>query len=126
MKDSIIRINGASLKLETRRNKVSKFELSLNALEKDDALELEFQYCVKLFRKETVARAGMHLIEILKGILRDKKTVISKIEMMTEGERKQMLYQFNDMLNTIILLQLKRECTYLIKLIKIQQHIICP
>ncbi|MCX7920809.1 MAG: amino acid adenylation domain-containing protein [Clostridia bacterium] len=75
---------------------VSKFDLTLTAVEGEDKIELCFEYCSKLFRKETIERLGKHYANILKQAVQNTGVKLSDIDMLLEEERKQILFYFND------------------------------
>jgi len=91
-----IKLDNLSLKQYNIRNTISKFELTLNALEKENTLEFRMDYCTKLFNKETIERMSNHYIKVLDNIINNIEIKISEIELLTEEERNQILYEFND------------------------------
>ena len=54
------------------------------------------EYCTKLFNKETVQRLAEHFVNILKEIVRNPEVSLSQIDMMSEEEKRQLLFEFND------------------------------
>ena len=75
---------------------ISKFDLILEVEEARDNLIFSFQYCTKLFRKETIERFISYFKNIVSSILRDGEQKLSEIEFITEEERQRLLYEFND------------------------------
>ena len=76
--------------------KVSKFDLTLNAVEGEDTIYFNLEYCTKLFKKETIERMGEHFGNILEEVLSDPDTRLCDIEMLSEEEKQQILYDFNN------------------------------
>jgi amino acid adenylation domain-containing protein len=74
----------------------AKFDLSIVALERDRGLFLSFQYCTKLFRKETIERFTIYYKKIAAMIVKEPDIRISDIEIVSEEERNRLLYEFND------------------------------
>ena len=93
---SDIKLEGLLLKYHNNENKGCKFELTLNALERDNSIELNIEYCSKLFNKETIERIGTHYIRILDNITSNNKIKIDEIELLTEAESNQLQFEFND------------------------------
>lgn len=77
-------------------NNISKFDLSLEIIPFEDKLSLRFEYCTKLFDKNFIERFASHYINILNSILKDANTKIADIDMLSEEEKKQILYNFNN------------------------------
>ncbi|MDW7614145.1 amino acid adenylation domain-containing protein [Peribacillus simplex] len=75
---------------------ISKFDLSLNVVEKDTVLECNFEYCTKLFKEQTIERMISHFKEVLNSICRNSEMKLSDIVMISEDEKNTMLYQFNE------------------------------
>ncbi|MCP4152731.1 MAG: AMP-binding protein, partial [bacterium] len=81
----------------------SKFDLTLSGLETAAGLDFQFEYCTKLFKEETIKRFVIYFKGIVHTIsaepgAKPDHTVrkISEIEILTEKEKKQILYEFND------------------------------
>ncbi|MGR5997140.1 condensation domain-containing protein [Bacillus cereus] len=51
---------------------VSKFDLTLTAVEEERSIKCVLNYRTKLFKKETVERLAKHLIQVLKKLLRSQ------------------------------------------------------
>jgi amino acid adenylation domain-containing protein len=87
---------GLKLKPYPRENKTSKFDLSLNGIEAGKKIHLEFEYCTKLFKHETIERLITYFKKIVSSVINDTNLEISQIEIISEAEKKQMLFDFND------------------------------
>ncbi|MGB7605975.1 MAG: amino acid adenylation domain-containing protein, partial [Lutisporaceae bacterium] len=77
-------------------NKISKFDMSLNAEEAGDRILLSLEYCTKLFKKETVERLSKHYINILKAITKNQEITLGEIELISRQEKEQILEVFNN------------------------------
>ncbi|MCP4154116.1 MAG: amino acid adenylation domain-containing protein, partial [bacterium] len=73
----------------------SKFDLTLNAVE-GEQLNLHLEYCTKLFKKATIKRFIAYFKEILQSVSAAPEQKIKEIEIITEKEKHQILYGFND------------------------------
>ncbi|WP_270344357.1 condensation domain-containing protein, partial [Bacillus mobilis] len=91
-----IQLDGLLLKAYDKSTKISKFDLTLNALEEESVLQFSIEYRSKLFKKETIDKLGRHFIKLLEEIATNYKVEISEFELMTVRERNQILYEFNN------------------------------
>ncbi|MCP4146641.1 MAG: non-ribosomal peptide synthetase, partial [bacterium] len=74
----------------------SKFDLTLNAAEEEDHLNLYVEYCTKLFKEGTIRRYIAYFKGILQTVHSTPNQKIENIEIITEEEKQQILYKFND------------------------------
>jgi non-ribosomal peptide synthetase component F len=79
-------------------NKISKFDLTLFGYEDDGAEEIYIvmEYCTSLFKEETVRRMSKHILKVLEQAVRTPGMFIREVDPVTDEERKQLLYDFND------------------------------
>ncbi len=91
-----ISLNDLLLKQYTNENKISKFDLSFNALDKESVLEFSIDYCTDLFKKETILRLIDHYVRVLEIIADNQEIKIDEIELPSYEEKNQILYEFND------------------------------
>ncbi|OOM73736.1 gramicidin S synthase 2 [Clostridium puniceum] len=75
---------------------VSKFDLTLTAMEIENGISFNFEYCIKLFKKDTLEKIKEHFINILNSIAAESDIKISEIEMLSLKEQKKILYELND------------------------------
>ncbi|MDP4146802.1 MAG: amino acid adenylation domain-containing protein [Bacillota bacterium] len=75
---------------------MSKFDITLTAVEVGEEISLNLEYCTKLFKRESIERIRDHFINILKEIAENPEKKISEIEMLTEEEKRKILVEFND------------------------------
>ncbi len=76
-------------------NKVSKFDITLSAIESKEKITFDLQYCTKLFRRETIERLSKHYINILKEVTNNAEIKLSEIEILSKEEKDKLLYDFN-------------------------------
>ena len=93
---SHIDFNGVSAKLELLDTHTSKFDLSLEVVPENEGLSLNFEYCTKLFNKNTIRSFSEHFINILKTIVENSSIKIGEIDILSSEERKKILYDFNN------------------------------
>jgi amino acid adenylation domain-containing protein len=74
----------------------SKFDLSLVVRERDDGLETIFEYSTDLFDAPTIERMLGHYQRLLEGIVANPDENISRLPLLSENERKQILVEWND------------------------------
>ena len=77
-------------------NNISKFDLSLEVIPVNNEYFLRFEYCTKLFNEDFIKRFSMHYINILNTLLENTEIKISDIDMLSEEEKNQILYEFNN------------------------------
>ncbi len=91
-----IKLDDMILKQYNNKSKIAKFNLTLNALENDDKLSLSIEYCSKLFKKETIERLSNHFVGILDRIVNNREIKLYEVDLLSEAEKNQILYEFND------------------------------
>ncbi|WP_391204474.1 amino acid adenylation domain-containing protein [Psychrobacillus sp. L4] len=87
---------GTTFRLHDFENKTSKFDITLNVVEQEETLELNFEYCTNLFNSESIEKISKHYKKILSTIILDRVTKISAIDLLVEKEKNQLLLEFNN------------------------------
>jgi amino acid adenylation domain-containing protein len=64
-------------------------------METADSLLFKFEYCTKLFTRETIERFGNYLKKTVSTILLDPGIPLGMIEIISEEEKQRLLYDFN-------------------------------
>jgi amino acid adenylation domain-containing protein len=77
-------------------NRTAKFDITLMAIEKTNSLHIFFQYCTKLFKKETIQRFITYFKNIVSCIVKESTLKLSGIEIISKEEKKQLLVDFNN------------------------------
>ncbi|QOR34872.1 amino acid adenylation domain-containing protein [Clostridium sp. 'deep sea'] len=75
---------------------ISKFDITLEAQERDGLIKLALEYCTKLFKPVNMQRFMSHYINILKSIVKNQNVKIADINMLSNQEQKQLLIDFNN------------------------------
>ncbi|NOQ25406.1 MAG: amino acid adenylation domain-containing protein [Bacteroidales bacterium] len=88
-----ISIPGLSLQAYNPTITTTKFDLTLSSSEVRDQLQFSFQYCTKLFKKETIERFKDYFVKILESISTDLHQKISQIEIISDQERDWIIAQ---------------------------------
>ncbi|MGC5327087.1 amino acid adenylation domain-containing protein [Brevibacillus sp. SYSU BS000544] len=89
-------LNGVEFSETAFEYPVSKFDLTLTAEADEEELCFEWEYAVKLFKQETVARMAEHYIHILEQVTENPDQTLSAVELATGQEKEQILETFND------------------------------
>ncbi|UXE67980.1 MAG: amino acid adenylation domain-containing protein [Chryseotalea sp. WA131a] len=74
----------------------AKFDLTFFASEEAGGIRICIQYATSLFKRETIARYADYYERIIKEVISDTSIKLSEIEILSETERKKLLYLFND------------------------------
>lgn len=91
-----VKFEGINAEYYIPDTKISKFDLSLEVVPAEDEFKLTFEYCTKLFNKDTIERFSFHFINILEQIVDNYELKITDIDILSEDERNKILYEFND------------------------------
>jgi len=91
-----ITLEGISIKSYVMENGVSKFDITLTAVEAEEKIGLSIEYCSRLFNKDTIERMIGHLKNILNEITQSVNKRVSEIDILDEKERHKLLYEFNN------------------------------
>ena len=80
--------------LETERH-AAQFDLFLQVQETGQGLSALFEYSTDLFEEGTIARMAGHFATLLSAAIADPDRQISKLPMLAEAERRQILVEWN-------------------------------
>jgi len=75
---------------------ISKFDITLTVENVDVKSVFKFRYCTRLFKEDSIKRFIRYFKHLLSSIIRDPGKRISELEMMSEADKKQVLFDFND------------------------------
>ncbi|MCU0288434.1 MAG: amino acid adenylation domain-containing protein, partial [Acidobacteria bacterium] len=90
-----IEIPGLKLKPFEIPNQISKFDLTLIAVENGPKILFTIEYCTSLFKEETIKRFTRYLKKLLLSVLGKPGRKIREIEIIPGEERRRILYDFN-------------------------------
>nr|WP_268795449.1 non-ribosomal peptide synthetase [Paenibacillus sp. Leaf72] len=74
----------------------AKFDLTLSVSEEEQGMRCTLEYAVKLFERATIERWVGHFTELLRQVTRDSHTTLGSMDLLTAGQREQLLVDFND------------------------------
>ncbi|WP_407885538.1 non-ribosomal peptide synthetase, partial [Scytonema sp. NUACC26] len=74
----------------------AKFDLTLNMTETVEGLIGNLEYNTDLFAENTISRMVGHLQTLLSGIVANPQQRLSELPLLTESERYQLLWKWND------------------------------
>lgn len=89
-------IEGVPFRLEDIETKVSKFDITVIAIERNSKIDLIFEYCTNLYKKETMERLAEHFVKILNVVSENPDLMLSEISILKDEDRKLILEDFNN------------------------------
>jgi amino acid adenylation domain-containing protein/non-ribosomal peptide synthase protein (TIGR01720 family) len=91
------RMNLGGLELESISlpQRISQFDLTLMVAEAGNDLAASFEYNTDLFEPETIRRMAGHFLNLLESIVTAPTQTISLLSLLTPGEYKQIVWDFN-------------------------------
>ena len=92
--ENILKLDNTETQIVEINNNIAKFNLSLEIKPKSHTINIE--YCIDLFKKETIERLFEHYINAIDFIMNDVNTKIKDIEIISNTEKNKILYEFND------------------------------
>ena len=76
--------------------RIAKFDLTFNIWEVEGNYRITLEYRCALFKKETIELMLEHYVELLNNLLTSPAAKLKEVSMMTKGERRLVLEEFND------------------------------
>ncbi|MBK7992399.1 MAG: amino acid adenylation domain-containing protein [Blastocatellia bacterium] len=92
---SLIELQDISLSTEVVDNKTAKFDLLLETIETESGLLAIFEYNTDLFETSTIERLADNFYTLLESIVKEPKTAISNLEILSKKEKSSIL-NFNN------------------------------
>ncbi|HVS80635.1 MAG TPA: amino acid adenylation domain-containing protein [Pyrinomonadaceae bacterium] len=77
-------------------NTRANFDLTLDIVERDGQLVCLFEWNADLFEAETIVRMMGHFQNLLAGLVANPEQRISQLPLLSKGERRQLLVEWND------------------------------
>lgn len=75
---------------------VEKFDLSVNIVDTDDELLVQFSYATALFKKETIERLGHHYVILLNRLAASPELPCCQYSLLSPEEENQLLHEWNN------------------------------
>lgn len=88
-------VGDLSLSVHETNFKIAKFDLTVQARETDEGIELDLDYSTKLFKHSTANRLLTHFARLLKDAAADPEKPISEYKLLSEEEAASQIQQFN-------------------------------
>jgi len=73
----------------------AKFDLTVNVVEKEAGIQVEFEYSTALFKSSTIERMSSHFNQLMTSVLASPNEKIDALSMLSPAERQQLLIGFN-------------------------------
>ncbi|MEZ2339475.1 condensation domain-containing protein, partial [Mucilaginibacter sp. RCC_168] len=87
---------GLSVSFEGNQDNTSKFDMSVTLRENPAGISGEINYNSDLYDRETVQRMLTHYERLLQAVVADQNQPLEELQMITDSERRQLLFEFND------------------------------
>lgn len=91
-----LKIPGLTFKDYPFHRDISKVDLTLTAEEKEDGIDFEMEYAVKLFERETIERMAELYVNLLEHVAENREIQLSQAVLPSEKEKKRLLGNWND------------------------------
>jgi non-ribosomal peptide synthetase component F len=75
-------------------SKVSKLDMTLEAVEIEEEIKFHIEYSTALFKRETIERLAGHFVNILREAAANPEQSISQINILSQEERRRILEEF--------------------------------
>ena len=91
-----LELSGLAVNPVNIKGGTAKFDLQLSIADEQQGFKAKVQYNTDLFDALTIIRFLGHFQTLLEGIVADPDQRISELPMLTEGEKRQLLIEWND------------------------------
>jgi tyrocidine synthetase-3 len=72
----------------------SKVDITLEVFEKEEDIQVQLEYCTRLFKPDTMKRFSSHFLNILKEVLGEPGIRLADLQMLSLQEKKQLETEF--------------------------------
>ncbi|URZ17236.1 non-ribosomal peptide synthetase [Clostridium felsineum] len=90
-----VKVDGIEYNYYNFKHLVSKFDLLLSALEKDDTIEFTFEYSTKLFTKDTIEKFKGYFTNLINEISDKPNAKVFEFKLISDEEEKRIIHDFN-------------------------------
>jgi amino acid adenylation domain-containing protein len=94
--DAMSRLTGLEMIVEKAESDTAKFDLLLNLSEQGEELVGWVEYSTDIFEAATIKRMIAHFEMLLQSILSEPELPISAVRLLTAGEERQLLVEWNN------------------------------
>lgn len=91
-----IKVEGLEISSYDFDRGMAQLDITLIGTEIKDGIDIEINYCTSLFQEETISRLGEHFINILNYLTEHPGARLQEIDMLSDTEKRQLLYEFNN------------------------------
>ncbi|MFQ3244133.1 MAG: amino acid adenylation domain-containing protein [Arenicella sp.] len=91
-----LNLPGLEVKRLQPTNTVAQYDLTLIVHERDNSLDMEWQYATDLFSQSTIERMIGHFEVLLQGIIKSPQKQISQLPLLNKEQSTQLLHSWND------------------------------
>jgi amino acid adenylation domain-containing protein len=96
MEISRFEVPGLQLEPVDYSSRISKFDLTLQAVETRNNLNLSLEYCSQLFKESTIRRYICYIKELVLSVLKNPDAPLSLMEIIPKHEKQRILEEFNN------------------------------
>ena len=89
-------LSGLTLSPFSSERVAVKFDLTLDAIEAAEGLELSFAYNTDLFDEASIARFSEHFNNLARGVAANADEPIERLPLLNAGEQNHLLYELNE------------------------------
>ncbi|HEX3048709.1 MAG TPA: amino acid adenylation domain-containing protein, partial [Bacillota bacterium] len=93
--DTEVKLAGLNLSIYEIPDQTSRFDLTLRVIETGAGLSVNFEYCSKLWRRESIERMGTHFRNLVSDALVNPNLSLADIRLLTQDEQRRLLVDFN-------------------------------
>ncbi|MDO8223682.1 surfactin non-ribosomal peptide synthetase SrfAA [Bacillus cabrialesii] len=93
--EGIPAVGDLSLSVHETNFKIAKFDLTMQARETDEGIEVDLDYSTKLFKQSTADRLLNHFARLLEDAAAEPEKQISEYKLLSEEESASQIQQFN-------------------------------
>ncbi|MEW5821231.1 MAG: amino acid adenylation domain-containing protein, partial [Cyanobacteriota bacterium] len=90
------KVEGITINLIEAKNDKAKFDILLEATEKNNTLVFKWNYRTSLFKKDTIDQLARHFINLLTTVIDNPDQKIKDINILSKEEEYQQLFDYND------------------------------
>ncbi|MCC5632727.1 amino acid adenylation domain-containing protein [Nostoc sphaeroides CHAB 2801] len=86
---------GVSFAIEKLYSCIEPFKVKLGCTLRDSSLVAEFYYDINYYSSETIQRLARQFQTLLDSAVTEPQTIISQLEILSQSDRQQLLFEFN-------------------------------
>ncbi|WP_456238655.1 amino acid adenylation domain-containing protein, partial [Paenibacillus glycinis] len=91
----VLELPGLRIAPYERDHRAAKFDLTLQAAERENEIDISMEYSTALFKAETIQRMAAHFRQVLQTAVDDPHRAVREMELLSHAEKHQILFDFN-------------------------------